>query len=269
LLKQTNLKPTYFLYSILLIFQICICNAQPYYFKHYQVENGLSNNTVHCILQDRRGFLWLGTKDGLNCFDGYTFKVFRHNPKDKNSLSDNIVHTLSMDHDGNLWVGTDKGLDKYDFNNENFFHVKTSNPQNVASIAHDIFNNTWFTSGTSLMKYDKSGKLFDYTNYQHFEATSIASVNNAIWVSTAAGTIEKVNSNKPSFSSYNLFGHSKWVASNHIENIYSAGNNQLLVGTTNQGAKIFNCLDGSYKDLLTYNEDHTEIYVNLTIMSFG
>ncbi|WP_158828603.1 hybrid sensor histidine kinase/response regulator transcription factor [Mucilaginibacter lacusdianchii] len=255
------MKPNSFTYLIILVLQIYICNAQPYYFKHYQVENGLSNNTVHCILQDRRGFLWMGTKDGLNCFDGYTFRVFRHNPKDKNSIEDNIVHTLSLDQKGGLWVGTDKGLDKYDFDKETFVHIKTATGKQVASIAHDAQNNTWFTLGTSLMMFDKRGKLTDYSPYQHFEATSIAYANNSIWVSTAAGTIERLKSRQPYFTSYNLFSHSKWVASNHIETIYSAGNKKILVGTTNQGAKEFNCVDGTYKDLLTYKEDHTEIYV--------
>ena len=50
--------------------------AQPYFFRHYQVENGLSNNTVYCSIQDKNGFLWFGTKDGLNRFDGFHFKTF-------------------------------------------------------------------------------------------------------------------------------------------------------------------------------------------------
>ena len=58
-------------------------SAQPYYFKHYQVENGLSNNTVYCSIQDNKGFLWFGTKEGLNRFDGYRFKLFRSDSEGK------------------------------------------------------------------------------------------------------------------------------------------------------------------------------------------
>ena len=59
-----------------------LATTQELYFKHYQVENGLSHNSVITMLQDKRGFLWFGTKDGLNRFDGYNFKLFHHNSKD-------------------------------------------------------------------------------------------------------------------------------------------------------------------------------------------
>ncbi|MEO7767559.1 MAG: two-component regulator propeller domain-containing protein, partial [Ferruginibacter sp.] len=61
--------------AILLLSPVSI-NAQSYFFRHYQVENGLSNNMVYCSVQDQDGFLWFGTKDGLNRFDGYHFKLF-------------------------------------------------------------------------------------------------------------------------------------------------------------------------------------------------
>jgi ligand-binding sensor domain-containing protein len=90
------LKPAYLLYLLLLL-PFNICSAQSYYFRHYQVEQGLSNNTVYCTLQDKHGFLWFGTKDGLNRFDGYTFKTFRHDPRNKNSVSSNMIHALCLD----------------------------------------------------------------------------------------------------------------------------------------------------------------------------
>ncbi|MBS7562792.1 response regulator [Mucilaginibacter sp. Bleaf8] len=256
------MKPTYFLYLLLFIVPCFICNAQPFYFKHYQVENGLSNNTVYCSLQDKRGFLWLGTKDGLNRFDGYTFKVFRHDPKDPKSISNNMVHTLSLDAKGNLWIGTDKGIDKYDFSSEGFTHLRINKQDVIRSIAHDKLNNTWFIFGSSLFKYNVfDGKLTDYGSLQSFEATSLLYHKGVFWLSTTAGTLEKFNESKRSFESYNLFKNSKWVASNAIEKIYPAGNDKLLVGTTNQGVKAFDIATGTYKDLLTYNEDHTEIFV--------
>ena len=62
---------------IVLLLTVSTASGQSYYFKHYQVENGLSNNTVYCSIQDNKGFLWFGTKEGLNRFDGYRFKLFQ------------------------------------------------------------------------------------------------------------------------------------------------------------------------------------------------
>ena len=71
-------------------------NAQPYFFRHYQVENGLSNNTVYCSVQDNNGFLWFGTKDGLNRFDGYHFKLF--NVKDHTgAMAADAIWSLLVD----------------------------------------------------------------------------------------------------------------------------------------------------------------------------
>lgn len=260
--QRTILRPTYLIYLLFLL-PFNVCHAQSYYFKHYQVEQGLSNNTVYCTLQDKHGFLWFGTKDGLNRFDGYTFKIFRHDPKDKNSVSSNMIHALSLDKDGNLWVGNDQGLDKYNFKTENFTHVNASNTDAVRCIVNDQNNNCWFVAGPLLTKYNtRSGKTTSYKPFQHFEATSIA-INNdgGIWVSSTTGTLERLDTIGRSFISYNMFKNSKWVASNFIEKIYSAGNNKIFIGTTNQGFKEFDCTTGSYRDLLTYNPDKTEVYV--------
>lgn len=150
--KLIILKPLY----IFTTFTVScgICNAQTYYFRHYQVEHGLSHNTVYCSLQDKRGFLWFGTKDGLNRFDGYTFKTFRHNPADKNTISNNMVHTLSLDKQGTLWIGTDEGLDKYDSLSETFTHINNANINGVRSITFDEHNNCWFIAGASLIRYN-------------------------------------------------------------------------------------------------------------------
>ena len=75
-------------------------------FVKYQVENGLSHNTVWYTIQDHQGFMWFGTSDGLNRFDGKNFKIFRHIPKDSTSLGNNIVRTIFEDERQNLWVGT-------------------------------------------------------------------------------------------------------------------------------------------------------------------
>ncbi len=75
-------------------------------FEHLTVSEGLSQGSVTCILQDRLGFMWFGTQDGLNRFDGYAIRVYRNNPEDSASLAENFVTTLIEDRNGTLWVGT-------------------------------------------------------------------------------------------------------------------------------------------------------------------
>ncbi|MEO5683648.1 MAG: two-component regulator propeller domain-containing protein [Chitinophagaceae bacterium] len=78
------------------------------------IENGLSNNTVRCIYQDKRGFMWFGTTDGLNRYDGYDFKVFRNKLKNNNSLVHNIVSAIAEDKSNYLWIGTRQGVSRVD-----------------------------------------------------------------------------------------------------------------------------------------------------------
>ncbi|MEJ2349828.1 MAG: two-component regulator propeller domain-containing protein [Anaerolineales bacterium] len=93
-------------------------------FEHIAVEQGLSQSTIYSILQDSRGYLWFGTWDGLNKYDGRTFKVYRNDPEDPDSLSDNIVWTLYEDSSGTLWVGTDGGLNKFDPETDRFIRYQ-------------------------------------------------------------------------------------------------------------------------------------------------
>ncbi len=89
--------------------------GQTFRFEHLGIQDGLSQSTVTAILQDRRGFLWFGTEDGLNHYDGYTFKVFKPNPDDPFSISERWINALYEDRAGNLWIGTRLGgLNRYD-----------------------------------------------------------------------------------------------------------------------------------------------------------
>jgi ligand-binding sensor domain-containing protein len=78
-------------------------------FIPFSIEQGLSQSVVECMLHDRFGFLWVGTQDGLNRFDGYEFQVYRYDPNDPDGISDNYVQTLLEDRSGNLWIGTNTG----------------------------------------------------------------------------------------------------------------------------------------------------------------
>ena len=95
---------------LLLAFWLEPLSASPYFsFKKYQVEDGLSHNTVWCAIQDSYGFIWLGTSDGLNRYDGRGNKVYRNVLNDKFSLENNFVEAL-IEKDQNIWVGTKLGI---------------------------------------------------------------------------------------------------------------------------------------------------------------
>ncbi|HEX6428139.1 MAG TPA: two-component regulator propeller domain-containing protein, partial [Niastella sp.] len=106
------------------------------------IDQGLSNNSVRCIYQDRKGFMWFGTYDGLNRYDGYSFKVFRNNFKNTSSLINNWINAINEDNKGNLWVGTRQGICVYrpvtdKFSAVRYFGQKKSAEQ-ITSIIRDI-----------------------------------------------------------------------------------------------------------------------------------
>ena len=93
--------------------------SQDIKFEHLSVAQGLSLSWAVCILQDSRGFMWFGTDEGLNKYDGYKFTIFRHDPDNPNSLSHNAARSLFEDKSGNLWIGTTGGgIDKFDLETE-------------------------------------------------------------------------------------------------------------------------------------------------------
>lgn len=123
-------------------------------FRHLTIADGLSQNAVSAIVQDRRGFLWFGTKDGLNRYDGYTFRVFRHDPFDLRSLSDNAVTALFEDREGNLWVGTEGGsLDRFDRDREVFHRYGLEAGVAVNALAQGAGGELWIaTNGQGLAR---------------------------------------------------------------------------------------------------------------------
>ena len=128
-----KLKPTLFLLAVLFLFSGRVSAAIE--FRTLSVNEGLSQSTVLAIAQDGMGRIWMGTQDGLNCYDGYSFTVFRHVEGDAQSLGDNSVNALFAD-GGLLWIGTASGLSCYDAATQSFenFRLEGRNMQ-VADIA--------------------------------------------------------------------------------------------------------------------------------------
>lgn len=139
-------------------------------FQRYTVEDGLSHSTINCILQDQQGFMWFGTDDGLNRFDGYEFKVYRNDPDDPDSLSHNMIMGLVEDSQGNLWIGTyGGGLDRLDPGRQRFYHYSNQpgNPKGlrdnrVRSLMLDQSGTIWIaTHGGGVNIFNPTKNTFD------------------------------------------------------------------------------------------------------------
>lgn len=159
-------------------------------FEHLTVEDGLSNNFVYCTMEDNDGYIWFGTENGLNRWDGYNFKVFKNDPDDSTTLSHDQVFSIFKDSDGSLWVSTGFGLNKYNKLTENFERYNLLS----ASFNYPYANSIGLVLEESKNKYWIGTKLglvfFDYVkkSYQRFIPDSsnmdfsIVGINNIIWI---------------------------------------------------------------------------------------
>ncbi|MBA4167794.1 MAG: hybrid sensor histidine kinase/response regulator, partial [Chitinophagaceae bacterium] len=239
-------------------------SAQSYYFRHYQVENGLSNNGVLCSLHDKQGFLWFGTKDGLNRFDGYAFKIFRNNTADSTSIGSNFIQALYEDDQGIIWAGTDHGLYAYNRLNETFTCLPPTRHTAVKDLRMDNQGYLWFISGFTLCRYHPRKKIFhSYDTGIFFKAVSLCITEPGIlWVATYDNTLEKYDPFSDRFIESNLSpGTSRGLANAGIDKIASTGIQSILIGTTNRGLKLFDIVSGACTDIITYNDDRTGIFV--------
>jgi ligand-binding sensor domain-containing protein/signal transduction histidine kinase/DNA-binding response OmpR family regulator len=238
-------------------------SAQEYYFKHYHVENGLSNNSVNCSLQDKNGFLWFGTINGLNRFDGYSFRIFRHDPQDSTSIGSNFIRCLYQDKKGSLWVGTNKGIYVYNTRSEKFSLFSRADLQEVSDMKEDKSGRLWLISNSNLFSYDHlTGKIKNYRlDSEPGTITSIAiTADSTIWVSTTTAMLKKYSPGYDSFFTYSILkrpeGHPV-----RIEKIYPLHNNNLLIGTLTRGVKLFDVANNSFQDIVCLNNDKTDIFV--------
>ena len=147
-------------------------------FKNLNATHGLPQNTINCVIQDQRGVLWFGTSDGLNRYDGYTFKIYKNELDNPNSLSNNYVLSLLQDREGYIWIGTyGGGLNRFDPNTEQFvrFEHEKDNPKSLAnndirSIYEDKEGTLWLcTYGGYFNSYNPRNQVF--TQYKNRDST--------------------------------------------------------------------------------------------------
>lgn len=184
------------LFILLLISQITLGQEKDYNFININNKNGLSSNTVNAILKDKYGFMWFGTNDGLNKYDGQNFVIYRHSETDTNSIGRGIVMALKEDNGGNLWIGTNITLSMYNRSLNNFINFDFSKLGWIRSLWADHLGNIWVGTYTGLHRFNpKTKKIVTYKaeplRADKLNSNVILSVfedsKKRIWVGTNAG----------------------------------------------------------------------------------
>lgn len=244
-----------------------MATGQPYYFRHYGVENGLSNNSVFCTVQDKQGFLWFGTKDGLNRFDGYRFKLFHTNTDDENNLSIDFIFSMVLDAQGGLWVGGQNGLYRFDAPQEKLIRVLDS-MSNISNLVADGRGWLWFTSGSRVYRYHPVRKELDaLPALSSLYITSVCRLPDGRMGLAQDNGFVSLWQGGATLLTYDVFAHSPAPASRWISKLVCGNKNNVYIGTSSQGLKEFDLTTLAYQDLLTSNAAKTTVYVR-DILSF-
>ncbi|MCL5028662.1 MAG: histidine kinase [Bacteroidetes bacterium] len=245
-------------------------------FEHILSDKGLSQNTIHCILQDSQGFLWFATEDGLDKYDGYNFTVYKNNPLDSHSISDNFIWTLYEDKNGTLWIGTNSGgLSRFDRETETFTNYKfdPGNPNslsnnNIRAIFEDKYGGLWVgTEGGGLNKFDKKNNKFIHFWHNPNDPNSLSDntvlsifedKGGTLWVGGDGG-LNEFHRSKGNFSCFKHEPNNPFSLSyNVVLSMFEDKHGNFWIGTLN-GLNLFDRNNGRFERYFS----NADIFSNL------
>lgn len=230
--------------SVLLLIPV-ICSADELHFKHYNNKQGLSHNTVFCALQDSRGFMWFGTDEGLNRFDGHTFKTYRHNSADSQSLPNNKIINLSEDSENRLWVCTDTKTCYYNYKDDTFhpidLPIENAENSRFFSVKEDLQRNLWFTNYDRIVKYaTKDKKVTIFRQQDHFQPTHVCTTDKGGIIFSSPDHVYIYKEASNSFTPFRIIEEDERAQQTEISSICHTTGPDILIGTNNAGLKLFN-----------------------------
>ena len=263
-----------FIACYLLLLLLNPINAQDIKFERISVEQGLSNNQIRCVLQDKYGFIWIGTHDGLNRYDGYKFTIYRNNPADSMSLTSNWITGLYEDRSGDLWISTmSGGLNKFDRQKEQFrsFESKPFGKKNgldattIKQIAEYHYSSEkvlWIGTWTGLHKFDLETEMFTHyphtdksAPYSHIQTVAVDK-NGMVWIGSLKDGLHRFN---PETKQFTHFRHDpdnpNSISDDQIFALYFDCNNILWIGT----ATGLNRFESDKEEFTSYKYDPNDL----------
>lgn len=239
------------LYIVLLVLGVHYCFGQQkeYNFINFSSKNGLASNTVNVIVKDKYGFMWFGTEDGLNKFDGHNFTVYRHRENDTTSIGRGAVMAMLEDKEGNLWVGTNITLSVYNRSLNNFINYDFTKIGWIRSLCADHNGNIWVGTYSGLFYFNtKTHKINAYKvdpkddralNSEMILCVFEDSKSN-VWVGTKVG----LHLFNPKEGSFKRFLHKKenpyTISDNTVRAIAEDKFGNLWIGTSEGGLNVMN-----------------------------
>jgi ligand-binding sensor domain-containing protein/serine phosphatase RsbU (regulator of sigma subunit) len=251
-------------------------------FNQLTIEDGLSQSSVTCILQDKNGFMWLGTQDGLNRYDGYNIKIFKNNPGDSTSLTDNFIFSIYEDQPGTLYIETQSGtFHRYNPRSESFqvvikdsLNLDQAKVSSVGALLQESTGIRWtggLSKGTGLERFDtKTGKktIFKHNPSDPFSLSDdkVYSVyrdrSGKLWVGTFNG-LDQLDERTGKFIHYkNKPSDPNSLADNWVWPIYEDSRGFLLIGTVRNGLSIFDPNSNTFYNYKNDPNDPTSLNDN-------
>ncbi len=242
-----------------------LAQQQDIKFDHLDINSGLSQNHVMCILQDSRGFMWFGTRDGLNKYDGYKFTVYKNDPKDSTSISNNFISAIAEDSKGDIWIATrGGGISRYNKNDDRFRQFKYK-PGNSNSLSNDLAtgltidrnDNVWIsTQDGGLSFYEPVKNKFTQYLYDKDDKKSLSSNNTRaifedsrqnLWIGSPGGGL---NSFDPKTGSFTRYRHDEKdlnsISNDNVWSIFEDSKQRLWIGTVGGGLDILDRNSGKF-----------------------
>lgn len=247
-------------------------------FKRLTTKSGLSQSNVTSIAKDEKGFMWFATRDGLNRYDGYDFKVYQYDREDKTSLSSSYVSVVYVDWRGRIWVGTASGLDLYDPASDSFKHYRPHKTDTyVKSILQDFEGRMWIGTKEGLFLFDPDKSQFHAFVYDRSDPKSISNndINTLaqfdsdnIWVGTAGG-LNKLNLKTRKVRRYLASSESVFHSPGSVKGIVQDRNGYIWVAYEGRGLFKLNPRSGQLTDAGKGDRGLQLPSSNLVVMKMG